>query len=188
MLDLPMLTATLQRFLNTGAGPRKCDCIFVLAGKEERKKYGIDLWRRGYAPELILSVGRFEWRRFYSFGLPSDGGLKRLVDATPPQRRHFFVHLTQVNARAVLIDKRRLGTLTEARALAKHLRDSRIHSLMVVSSPIHMRRATLAFRHAFHASRIELNFVGLPPELSPADTPTQIWLELRKYLLYRLLL
>jgi hypothetical protein len=55
-----LVAGYLYRFLDIESPPQKCDCIFVLAGKPERKIFGIDLWRRGYAPELILSVGRFE--------------------------------------------------------------------------------------------------------------------------------
>jgi hypothetical protein len=40
--------------------PAPADVIVVLAGKMERKQYGIDLYRAGLAPRLILSVGRFE--------------------------------------------------------------------------------------------------------------------------------
>ncbi len=78
-----MIVEYLYRLLNIGESPQKSDCIFVLAGMHERKTYGIDLWRQGYAPQLILSVGRFEWRRFYTLGLPGDGGLRELVHATP---------------------------------------------------------------------------------------------------------
>ncbi len=36
------------------------DLIFVLAGKMERKHYGLELYRAGFAKQLLLSVGRFE--------------------------------------------------------------------------------------------------------------------------------
>src|SRR5262245_13733886 len=75
-------------YLSIGIAPRKADCIFVLAGRQERKVFGIQLWQQGYAPEVILSVGRFEWRRFYHLGLSGDGGLKAMVDRTPPVQRH----------------------------------------------------------------------------------------------------
>lgn len=69
-------------YLNTGEEPpRPADCIFVLAGRHERKVYGIDLLRRDLAPELILSAGRFEWRGFYALDLPGDSGLLKLVEA-----------------------------------------------------------------------------------------------------------
>jgi hypothetical protein len=63
------IVQSLYDFLDVGKSPRPADCIFVLAGKEERKAYGIKMWRFGYASQLILSVGRFEWRKFGELGL-----------------------------------------------------------------------------------------------------------------------
>jgi hypothetical protein len=192
-----LVAGYLYRFLNIESPPQKCDCIFVLAGKPERKVFGIDLWRRGYAPELILSVGRFEWRRFYSLGLPADGGLRQLVDATPPVERHFFVRLRDSQAKAILIPRGRLGTMTEGRQLATLLRGGAIRSLMVVSTSIHLRRTALVFRRAFRGSGIDLAFVAVPEDLSSIrrsdlravkEVRAAIWEEFRKYCYYRLLL
>src|SRR5262245_882793 len=36
------------------------DLIVVMAGRMERKQYGLHLLRAGLTPRLILSVGRFE--------------------------------------------------------------------------------------------------------------------------------
>src|SRR5262245_11773192 len=46
------------------------DAIFVFAGRESRKRFGVRLYREGRAPRLLLSVGRFEWRRFADLSLP----------------------------------------------------------------------------------------------------------------------
>ena len=157
------------------------DCIFVLAGKQNRKIYGLDLWRRGCAPQLILSVGRFEWRRFYDLGLESDGGLKSLVDQTPPEKRHFFVRLTPDGASSMLIHCHRFGTRSEAQALAELFRTNGPESLLVVSSPLHMKRVALSFRRAFRKTRIRLTFAAV---LEPPPTLGEIWLEWKKYLVY----
>ena len=42
---------------------RPADLIFVIAGAMERKQYGLDLFRAGVSPKLLLSVGRFEVRK-----------------------------------------------------------------------------------------------------------------------------
>lgn len=168
----------------------------MLAGRHERKIYGIDLWHRGYAPELILSVGRFEWRSYYELGLPADGGLKQLVDATPPRERHFFVRLRASHAESTLIEKGRLGTMTEGRALAAVLRGGSIRSLMVVSTSIHLRRVALVFRQAFRGAGIELTFVAVPEDLSSLrrsdlrsikEGRAAVWREFKKYCYYRLI-
>jgi hypothetical protein len=36
------------------------DLIFVMAGKPERKQYGLELYRADVAPILVLSIARFE--------------------------------------------------------------------------------------------------------------------------------
>ena len=181
-----MLADRIVDFLNIGEQPRKAGCIFVFAGREERKVYGIELWRQGYAPELILSVGRFEWRRFYSLGLPADGGLKRLVNSTPPVQRHFFVRVRSDGAAASLITIGRYGTWTEAVALAHLLRDNAPESMMVVSSPTHLRRVRLALRRTFRRMPTRLSFVACP-ENAGSVTGADLYLELRKYLRYLLL-
>ncbi len=179
------LAERISGFLNIGEAPRPADCIFVLAGRQERKVYGVDLWRKGLAPELILSVGRFEWRRFYGLDLPGDGGLLKLVEATPPVRRHFFVKFGPKGEEAVLTPVRRLGTMTEARELAKYLDGQGLRSMMVVSTSIHLRRVSLAFRRAFKGSGLELSFVAVPESLSKPPLP--LYQELIKYIGYYLL-
>ncbi len=174
----------LLNYLDISSKPEPCDAIFVLAGRQERKVHGIALWRVGYAPELILSVGRFEWRRFYELGLPDDGGLRKLVNEIPPEQRHFFVREWKDSARSVAVRKGRYGTLTEAWAAASLLREGEYHSLMVISSAYHLRRAALAFRHAFRRSETRLVFVAVPGE--PPVSRHELLAELRKYILYKL--
>jgi uncharacterized SAM-binding protein YcdF (DUF218 family) len=184
-------------FLNVGEPPGKADCIFVFAGQQERKSYGIQLWREKWAPRLILSVGRFEWRRFYSLGLPSDGGLKLLVESTAPKVRHFFVSFDGDDARSVLVKKGRYGTLTEAQGLSQFLKNEEVQSLMVVSTSIHLRRVALALKAALRGSPIRRTYVAVPEKLSSLrrenvrssqDVRREVWRELLKYLGYRLAL
>lgn len=191
------MASRIFRFLNIAETPQAADCIFVLAGRQERKVYGINLWRGGFAKELILSIGRYEWRQFYALDLPSDGGLKTLVDRTPPEDRHFFVRFRATDAEAVLVRRHRLGTLTEGRSLATQLRGEPIRSLMVVSTSIHLRRTALVFRRAFRASGMRLSFIAVPEDISSirqADLisdpklRSDVYTEFTKYLYYRIFL
>lgn len=120
--------------------------IFVFAGHEERKRRGLELYREGLAPSIILSVARFEWRRFAALGLPDDGGLTRLVETIDPPKRHFFVHLESDRATCRAVPKGRFGTLSEARALAEELAISQIHDAWILSSEPHLPRCLLAIR------------------------------------------
>jgi uncharacterized SAM-binding protein YcdF (DUF218 family) len=179
---------SIYDFLDVGKSPRPADCIFVLAGKQERKIYGIKMWRFGYASQLILSIGRFEWRKFNELKLESDGGLETLVKQTPPKKRHFLIQLDCQDTVCTPAKKRFLGTRSEARALSEYLRGMSVRSLLVVSSPAHLRRVALVFRRAFRKSGIQLTFVAVPENL-PFSSPAaraEIWSEFRKYMLYRL--
>ncbi len=176
----------LHDYLDISSKPEPCDAIFVLAGRQERKVHGVDLWRVGYAPELILSVARFEWRRFYELGLSRDGGLQKLVDAVPPVERHFFIREWKDRAESLAVAKGRYGTLTEALAAASLLREGEYRSLMVVSSGFHLRRVALAFGRAFRGSGTRLVFTAVPDE--QPESRSELLRELRKYFLYRLLL
>jgi hypothetical protein len=177
-------------FLDVGKSPRPADCIFVLAGSQERKVFGVKMWRFGYAAQLILSVGRFEWRKFAELDLESDGGLESLASQAPLKKHHFFVRLDRQEVCCTPVRTGFLGTRTEARALAEHLRKMSVRSLLVVSSPVHLRRVALAFRRAFRKSGILLTFVAIPEKRSfdsSADR-AQVWSEYWKYVVSRLLL
>jgi uncharacterized SAM-binding protein YcdF (DUF218 family) len=184
------LAQRIYDFLDIGTSPHPADCIFVMAGRQERKIHGIKMWRSGYAPQMILSVGRFEWRKFSDLNLESDGGLLSLVGHIPPEKRHFLVRLARQETSCTAVRKGFLGTRSEARALAEYLRSLPIRSLLVVSSPVHLRRVALAFRRAFRKSRIRLTFVAVPENFSLDSSAARalVWSEFRKYLLYRSLL
>lgn len=152
--------------LCAGGPPREAEVLFVFAGRPERKPYGLGLWRRGYAPTLVLSVGRFEWRRFAELGLRDDGGLIDLVQRTPPEERHFFVVLhragaNEETARAFRVETRGLGTWNEARALAEFLERERVGSVLVVSSASHLRRALTTLR-ALTPREIRIDATAVP--------------------------
>ncbi len=122
------------------------DAIFVFAGRESRKRFGVQLFREGVAPRLVLSVGRFEWRRFVSLGLPSDGGLVDMVTETEPRLRHFFVDVRSGSARCERAPKGILGTWSETRALGRFVEREGIGRLVVISHRQHLKRCLLGLR------------------------------------------
>jgi hypothetical protein len=183
------IAQSVYDFLDVGRSPRPADCIFVLAGKQERKIYGIKMWRFGYASQLILSVARFEWRKLGELGLESDGGIEAQAGKIPAKKRHFFVQLDRQDSICTPVRKTYFGTRSEARELAKYMRSLSVRSLLVVSSPAHLRRVSLVFRRAFRKSGIQLTFVAVPekPAFNTPATRSEIWSESCKYLLYRFL-
>ena len=169
----------------------------MLAGRPERKRYGLELYGRGFAPALILSVGRFEWRRFSELGLPDDGGLTRLVQDTHYRHRHFFVTVHPDGVSARFLPTHFLGTLREALGLAEEVRSKGYRSVLVVSTSIHLRRTRLALRHALKDLPVRVAYTSVPESASGIrrdDWPQSVagWSyvtgELLKLAIYRLLL
>ena len=157
--------AAVAGLLDRSAPPEPCDALFCFAGRPERAPYAIELWRAGIAPVLVLSVGRFEWRRF-PLGIPSDGGLRDLVERTPPSLRHFLVVLDGEKARAEWMPRGRFGTLAEARAIARLSRARGWRSLTAVTTAAHSRRARLSLERALAGAPVRVAVTAVPESRS----------------------
>ncbi len=116
-----------------------CDLIFVLAGRPERKSYGLKLFREGIAPRLILSVGRSEVRQTAAL-VPEGPELIAIRDKTPPAERHFWVDLADGRTTVSLARLQRIGTFEELKALASWLDSQPPARIALVSTSIHLRR------------------------------------------------
>ncbi|HET9251459.1 MAG TPA: ElyC/SanA/YdcF family protein [Candidatus Eisenbacteria bacterium] len=170
---LSRLLAGLADLLDRSVSPAPSDALFCFAGRPERAPYAVALWRAGIAPVLILSVGRFEWRRFPGLGLDSDGGLRDLVERTPPSRRHFLVVVDRAGARAEWMPRGRLGTLAEARAIARLARGRGWRTLTAVTTAAHSRRALLSVRRALSGEPVRVAVAAVPESRSSA--PRDAW-------------
>ncbi len=162
---------TLHTWLSPADPPRSADLIFVLAGRMHRKDYALGLFRQGLAPQILMSVGRFEIRRFSRMTLPVPLDLFGLAQEVPPPRRHYFVFFHGREVRAERVQPGRFGTLTEIDALARWLdAHPKIRSLLVVSSDTHLRRIRLCCRSLLSPG-IELAFIAAPHSLpAPAES------------------
>jgi hypothetical protein len=177
------VTEAVYDFLDVGKGPRLSDCIFVPAGNQQRKLYGIKMWRFGYAAQLLLSISESESREFSALKLESDGGLEKLASQTPRQKKHFFVRLDRQETSCSLVRAGWPRMHSEAKALAEYVRENSIRSLLIASSPVHLRRVSLSFRRALRKYDVRLTFVAVPEQTPPRS---QIWSEFRRYILYLL--
>jgi hypothetical protein len=120
--------------------------------------------REGWAPTLLLSVGRFEIRRFASLELPASVDLLALASSTEPRRRHYFVTVASGTAEAERIGVGRFGTLSEIRAFSDWLRAHRlVRSATIVSSGFHLKRIRMCCRSLVDEGA-RLNFVAVPEE------------------------
>jgi hypothetical protein len=160
------MSGVLYKKLTLHDQPQPVDVIFVMAGRMERKSYGLDLFRAGLAPRLVLSVGRFEVTRTKRFQLPGCDELISLRDKTPPNERHFFV---EVNGSVVQIRKVKLAawnTYGEALGLREWLKDENVRHVMVISTDIHLRRVALSFSKVFQNLPEHFVYCPVPCDLS----------------------
>lgn len=140
------------------------DLLVVFAGAQFRKDFAVRVWREGGARTLAVAVARFEWRKVPSLGLPGDGGLLALVDATPAPRRLFLLVAEGDRVDARLARKGRWGTWSEAKAFAALARERSARTVLVCTSGYHLTRTLQSLRRALGDDAVEL--VGLAaPEL-----------------------
>lgn len=127
--------------------PRSTDLIFVLAGRDYRKLYALKLFQQGLAPKILLSVSRFEIRRFSNMPLPSSLDLVNVASGVPPAERHFFVLFEGANVQVNYVQPYRFGTMTEIESLSRWLAGHRdVRSVLLISSSQHLRRVGICCR------------------------------------------
>lgn len=144
--------------------PETCDVIFVLAGRDCRKSFAVRLLEQNWSKRLLLSVDRFEIRRFCRLPLPVSVDLLSIASRTEPRQRHYFVEIEGSSAEVQRIPITRLGTWTEIKAFSDWLsRNPEVHSVMIVSSGYHLRRVRLCCRRLLRTST-KLTFVAVPEE------------------------
>jgi hypothetical protein len=157
------LLTTACEFLAARDQPAPCDLIFVLAGRDERKPYGLKLFGEGLAPQLILSVGRFEIRHTaQNLAQPE---LLRLRDETTPAKRHFWIHFRAREVRIVRANLRETNTFWELHGLGDYAGPG-ISSIVVISTSVHLRRIRFCCRQIPFFRDKRVLFVPVPEEAS----------------------
>jgi VanZ family protein len=141
------------------------DMILVLAGKMERKHYGLELYRAGLAPQLMLSVGRFEVSKMPQLDLERIDELKSLRDETPPGERHFFMTVDGSGVRLEKANLQRCSTYGEALAFQCLLAREGARKVIVVSTDVHLRRVALTFATLFRGMPIQFLYCPVPARL-----------------------
>jgi hypothetical protein len=163
----------LREWLAPVDPPRRADLIFVLAGREFRKRYGLKLLRQGLAPRILFSVARFEIRSFSKLELPKPLDLLGLAARVAPPERHYFVEFEKQNVAVEHVRPGRFGTLTEIASLARWLdAHPQIHSVLLISSAIHLRRVMICCRFLLRATT-EIALLGALPDSSTQLSSTQ---------------
>jgi uncharacterized SAM-binding protein YcdF (DUF218 family) len=152
----------LYEALTRNDRPEPADLIFVLAGRMERKKYGLDLYRAGLASRLILSIGRFEVSKLARIGFKAPAELIELRDSIPPEERHFFLEMNAAGVRVEKVTLRRWSTYGELLALRDRLVSDPACSLLIISTGIHLRRVTLTLERLLGNSSRKILYCAVP--------------------------
>jgi len=155
----------LRNFLFGADIPQPSDVIFVLAGRPERKVYGLQLLHQGIAPRLILSVGRFEVRKMDHLGF-QHLNLRELTSRLPPGQRHFFIDIVGDLQRVVVRSDAGKGTYAELRSLSRYLERDRVNSLLFVSTSVHLGRVRHYCERIASLSDKKIRYVPVPEGLS----------------------
>jgi hypothetical protein len=163
----------LSDFLVLNDTPERSDMIFVLAGRPERKAYGLQLYRQGLAPRLILSVGRYEVRQPSYLGLACAPRVVELARATPPEQRHFFIDMRAGSEQVVAAGLQPRGTFPELYRLADYVAGAANHSIALVSTGIHLRRVRFCCQRIPFFSDKQVYYVPVPDAMS--SFPRKWW-------------
>ena len=132
----------------------------------ERKPYGLELYRAGFAPRLLLSVGRFEVSKMRAVDFQSVDELIAQRDRTVPDERHFFCEMSASGTRIEQLKLPQWNTYAEVVALREFLKPDMPRSLMVISTDVHLRRVAMVFKRVFREVPIEAHYCPVPPHSS----------------------
>ena len=132
-----MALTSLGRFLAVSDEIHKSDAIVVLSGDDgARLEQGVALYREGYAPLLIL-VG---------------GGEANHPPAAEVMARQAAA--LGVPADAILLVTQSHSTREDALFTMELISNRRLDTAILVTSPYHQRRASLAFARVFRGSGV----------------------------------
>jgi uncharacterized SAM-binding protein YcdF (DUF218 family)/glycosyltransferase involved in cell wall biosynthesis len=123
--------------LRMSSPPTRADAIVVFAGgvgesgkagggMSERLNEAVDLYRAGYAPYLVISSG-------YVYSFKEAESMRDLAVAQG------------VPASAIVLEQRARNTYENVKFSDEILRDHKSKSILLVSSPYHMRRTTMVW-------------------------------------------
>lgn len=120
----------MPRWLIVNDSPQKSEVIVILNGLhiKERIDHGVSLYKKGYAPRILLS-GTFE-----------------LEHETGINTRKIYTMSLGVPESAIDVENNSLSTYEDARGVEKYLSKHQYKSFILVTSPQHTRRSSLFFK------------------------------------------
>lgn len=156
-----------QLSLSTGSHN---DAIVVLAGRGGRLKTGFSLWQQGIAPYLLIIGANPRTTAKDILTLYAH----ELEGHTTPQTDY------------LLLESQSHNTLTNIVALREIINDKNFHSLIIVTSPFHLKRVYHLCRKLL-PKHIEIVFHPAPttaPELGDNSRATPLPLAIKEFIKY----
>src|ERR1044071_2645456 len=163
----PVLAWGAARLLIVSTPPQRAEAIVIMSGSatfRERAEHAAQLFREGRADRVVLTNDNMQsgWSEtqqrnpFYY-----ERAKERLVELGVPAER------------IEVLPDQILATYQEACVIKDYCDSHNIHSIVVVTSGYHSRRALWTFRHVFQGSDIA---VGMDPAATGIDTPSPaVW-------------
>ena len=143
--------------------PQHADAIVVLAGETDRRPaLGLQLLQQGYAPRMVLDV-------------PANA---KIYDETMLQISQQYVRELPQAQSVIICPIYGLSTKAESQDVSQCLRTLGIHSILVVTSDYHTRRALSTFRHELPGMQISVAAATDPQQFGGAWWQHRQWAKL----------
>lgn len=173
ILCFPLVSKWLLPNLTVNLPLRNAEAIVVLAGNyQERCTTAAALYKDGYAPRIILTDDnvRRGWSHLHQRNLYS---IERSED--------MLIGLGIPRESIVRLPFFKSGTVYDALAVRRYLKNSNLHRIILVTSDYHTRRTLWIFRKVLDGMRIE---IGVSPAQGADLGTLEIVRELFKYCFY----
>ncbi len=139
-LSYPWILNSMAGFLVVQGKLSKADAILVLAGDSngERVAQAVALYKNGWAPRLVMSGGPAVWSLTYARNMRNQAKYLGVPD------------------KDLYLQDKSESTYEDAKFSLPILKNLGARKIILVSSPYHMRRATLVTRKMYRSSNIEI--------------------------------
>ncbi|MBU0686430.1 MAG: YdcF family protein [Candidatus Margulisbacteria bacterium] len=148
----------LSSFLVIAHPLEKADAIVVLGGENGERVYSAsNLYKKGYAPLIILTGGNLAWR---------------LSEVDVMKKQALFYGIP---ASKIITENKSLSTLENAKFIMPILKERGIEKIILVTSPYHMRRAYQTFNKQLRKEKIDVIAAPVPPNKYTTYNPNRWW-------------
>jgi uncharacterized SAM-binding protein YcdF (DUF218 family) len=161
MLLRPSIVNVLAGWLTVRGSLEKCDVIFVLGGREERRvPFAAGLFKQGYGSRLILTLGKQD-------GWVEEADAKYGVKCYPESLMEGLIKTERLPKSSIVFLRGSLSTLDDMKKLRDYYEKNKFSSALIVTDPIHSRRSMLCARWLFKGTGVRLVSWPLPLEGFP---------------------